>query len=106
MTEPRTCPRCGRETPDDAPRGLCPACLLGAALVGPGDASDQNPGLDADEPSMVGHTAADTRYLEGRPGTIGGETVELSSRESNAEAPPGPASTIRYFGDYEVQAEL
>jgi hypothetical protein len=33
MSEPQSCPRCGRELPDDAPGGLCPACLIGAALA-------------------------------------------------------------------------
>jgi hypothetical protein len=28
---PRVCPRCGKALAEDAPEGLCPACLLGAA---------------------------------------------------------------------------
>ena len=28
---PRLCPRCGKALAEDAPEGLCPACLLGAA---------------------------------------------------------------------------
>src|SRR5438132_11416722 len=27
-----SCPRCGAELPDDAPQGLCPKCMLAAAL--------------------------------------------------------------------------
>ena len=84
MTESQACPRCGRELPDDAPRGLCPACLLGAALASPGDTSDQTPGSDVDAPGEAGDTAADPRQAERRPGTIDGETVDLDSRGAGA----------------------
>jgi hypothetical protein len=67
------------------------ACLLGVALAAPGDTSDQSSGLDVHEPSMVGHTVADPRNLEGRLGTIGGETVELDLLESNSESTPESA---------------
>ncbi len=33
------CPKCQRPLPDDAPQGLCPACLLGAALPATADVS-------------------------------------------------------------------
>ncbi len=32
MSQRQTCPDCGSALPADAPRGLCPQCLLGAAL--------------------------------------------------------------------------
>ena len=32
MSPERTCPDCGARLPADAPRGLCPECLMGAAL--------------------------------------------------------------------------
>jgi eukaryotic-like serine/threonine-protein kinase len=32
MTELERCPQCGCEVPDDAPRGLCPVCMLGMVL--------------------------------------------------------------------------
>lgn len=34
MNTESTCPRCGAEVPDDAPRGLCPRCLINGALAG------------------------------------------------------------------------
>ena len=34
MNPERTCPDCGKALPADAPRGLCPQCLMGAALSG------------------------------------------------------------------------
>ena len=41
MTSDLTCPECGERLPADAPRGLCPACLLKAGL-----ASDTSEALD------------------------------------------------------------
>jgi WD40 repeat protein len=89
MTETRTCPRCGRELPDDAPRGLCPACLLGAALAGPPDVPDPASGSDA----------------EGNPGTLAA-TVTSDSQETDAGAALARRGTFHYFGDYEIQAEI
>src|SRR3954453_22793775 len=34
MNAEPTCPECGAELPQDALTGLCPRCLLGAALAG------------------------------------------------------------------------
>ena len=34
MAEKRSCPECGTSLPPDAPRGLCPRCLMGAAVGG------------------------------------------------------------------------
>jgi tRNA A-37 threonylcarbamoyl transferase component Bud32 len=34
MTTPRVCPQCGKPLPSDGPHGLCPECLLKAALPG------------------------------------------------------------------------
>ncbi|HEY5482154.1 MAG TPA: hypothetical protein VIL39_11785, partial [Verrucomicrobiae bacterium] len=32
-TEPRTCPSCGAVIPAKAPQGICPKCLMAAALA-------------------------------------------------------------------------
>ena len=101
MTEPLACPRCGRELPDDAPRGLCPACLLGAALAGPGDDLRSDPGLGRRGPSEVGDTAADPRRAEGRPGRSAKPST-FDSRESSADGVARGPATVRYFGDYEI----
>src|SRR4051794_30659416 len=98
MTEIPTCPRCGRELPYDAPRGLCPACLLGAALA---DDPNIDPGSDEKHPSVTGVIPAGLRP----PGALV-ETVTTDSRDADAAMPPAPGTNIRYFGDYEVQAEL
>jgi hypothetical protein len=102
MTENPTCPRCGRELPEDAPRGLCPACLLVAALAGPGD----DPGEIRGPDSEADDTAADPQHVDGRPGASDGETVNLDWCEPGAKDSPTPRATIRYFGDYELLAEV
>jgi len=33
MTTTRTCPECGAKVPDDAPEGLCPACLVQGGMA-------------------------------------------------------------------------
>ncbi len=32
MTTNYTCPECGKSLPENAPQGLCPACLMRAAI--------------------------------------------------------------------------
>src|SRR4051794_5157502 len=93
MTDVRACPRCGRELPDDAPRGLCPACLLGFALAGPGAASDPILGSDIEATVGTGETTGDRHQTEGRRGPIGDETVEREARESKAEEVPAAQET-------------
>src|SRR4051794_10295918 len=101
MTETQTCPRCGRTLPDDAPRGLCPACLLGAALRGPGDAVDEapEPGPDASRGEPGPATTA------GPPGMLAA-TAATEAPDRDDVSPLAPGAAVRYFGDYEVQAEL
>ena len=62
MSQERTCPRCGRQLPDDARPGACPACLLLAGLepgsreVGPLDASKDGEvtlGFESTSPGRV-----------------------------------------------------
>jgi WD40 repeat protein/tRNA A-37 threonylcarbamoyl transferase component Bud32 len=105
MTETRTCPRCGRVLPDDAPRGLCPACLLGAALAGPGITAGRHRSLDEVARSRDGDTATDPIQTDGRTGSVV-ETLSLVARDPDAAASPAPEATIRYFGDYELEAEI
>ncbi len=44
MKPQRTCPDCGATLPADAPRGLCPNCLMGAALPSTSPASHETTG--------------------------------------------------------------
>jgi tetratricopeptide (TPR) repeat protein len=90
MSDPQSCPRCGRELTDDAPRGLCPACLLGVALANSAETHGHGSktGDDSDETSDPSESRTD-------PSGSGGST--------NAET---TSATVRCFGDYEIQAEL
>jgi|GEM_PF-6861708 len=50
-SSPLTCPRCGAVLSADAPRGLCPACLV-AAHFGPGATSTETGAGDATAPPL------------------------------------------------------
>ncbi len=58
MSRTHSCPECGTPLPADTPGGLCPRCLMGAALaatqtVRPGPASDPAPeGRHVDDPGF------------------------------------------------------
>src|SRR5262249_11312457 len=106
MTETPTCPRCGRVLPEDAPRGLCPACLLGAALVGPDETADHAPSSDAGAADDSGDSAPGPHSTDARPGKPGGEIAGPDPQETEAVGGPALPATIRYFGDYELLAEL
>src|SRR4051812_40763753 len=99
MTANPTCPRCGRMLPEDAPRGLCPACLLAAAMGGPGDATDETSGPSSEEPGDAAGPSTTVGQSERLPETA-------TSDAQGLDAPLAPGSAVRYFGDYEVQAEL
>lgn len=50
MTETKTCPKCGKILPADAPVGVCPKCLLAAGLDSFGDEGiEQTEGLSSSE---------------------------------------------------------
>src|SRR4051794_19521324 len=93
MPEPITCPECGSCLPVDAPRGLCPACLLRAPV---GGVVDTGCGTTLDAASSI-EPAADN------PGSARlGRTVSLGEAADSREpsASPSPAIRVRYFGDY------
>ncbi|HUE14183.1 MAG TPA: protein kinase [Planctomycetaceae bacterium] len=82
MPEARLCPQCGAELPVDAPQGLCPQCLMKAALA------TQAATPDGSAPSQ---SLADNRTLP--------------PRTTNLSGPP-PRTKVRYFGDYEILEEI
>ena len=90
MSEPQSCPRCGRELNDDAPGGLRPSCLIGAALAASEETHAHSPST-ADDPDATTDPSVGRNDPSGNHGSTGTE-----------QAP----ATIRYFGDYEIQAEL
>ena len=65
MTKSPPCPRCGRDLPDDAPHGLCPACLIAVALAPPEDTVARESGIrsDADERTAPSEARSVTTFL-------------------------------------------
>ncbi|REJ87055.1 MAG: serine/threonine protein kinase [Planctomycetota bacterium] len=57
MSQIHSCPKCGAELPENAPRGLCPKCLIAAGF----DSRDEsmNPG-----DSSTGHTTSQPRPFQ------------------------------------------
>ena len=62
MAPKRLCPDCGSLVPADAPRGLCPECLLGAAVGG---------GTDGSSDATAAHTSASGGVLDSIAQTVG-----------------------------------
>src|SRR4051794_21577789 len=93
MPEPITCPECGSYLPVDAPRSLCPACLLRAAV---GEETDTGCGTTLDAASSTEPAADDPDSARI------GRTVSLGeAADSRDPSPsPSPAMRVRYFGDY------
>ena len=52
MADAKTCPKCSAELPGNAPSGICPKCLMLAALGSPEDSSEQSGG-SAFAPTMT-----------------------------------------------------
>jgi len=76
MEKNNTCPACGKALPADAPKGLCPACLIKAALPS----------------ASISATQA-----------VGGPQIEApETRTIN----PAAGMRVRYFGDYELLEEI
>ena len=80
MADADRCPNCGSELPHDAPKGLCPRCLL-------------RQGLDSDAFSLApGGTPAATMSLASGPD--GSSVLAEPGRERRARPPP-PAPRLR-----------
>ena len=89
---PRVCENCGEKIFGDAPKGLCPACVL---EIGLGPLADEAVG-DVD-PSAVAAYSAEAVAKAG----------SAKADDSGRPASPMPATTraaemLREFGDYEI----
>ena len=115
MTDPTICGRCGSPLSEDAPQGLCPACLLQVALVGQ---AEYNPEV-ADAATIPPTSAPATNYEPGsgdqtvdlgRGATTVAETVAPADAAVTTQATAEPVAAapgrLRYFGDYELIREL
>jgi eukaryotic-like serine/threonine-protein kinase len=98
MNPKRTCPDCGSILPDDAPRELCPQCLMGAALSA--DATDATGQYEPARPSVLDTIAQSI-----------GPVPRVLLRDTGPGEMPGPivrpdasggGSSIRYRIDGEI----
>ena len=112
MTDTNPCPRCGAERPADAPGGLCPRCLLQFGIGLGLSAAESSPDERDVEPQAVepgeGHadTDADTDAgAETDAGLAAVDRTELDEGQSEAGTLP-KGTSVRYFGDYELQRVL
>ena len=99
MPEPITCPECGSCLPVDAPRGLCPACLLRAAV-----GEDTDAGCDTTLDAAASTEPAADDQGPARPGRTRASGGGGGSRDPSVS--PSPAVRVRYFGDYELLDEI
>jgi WD40 repeat protein/tRNA A-37 threonylcarbamoyl transferase component Bud32 len=109
MADARACPDCGVPLPDDAPEGLCPACLLLAGLV----REQQATTVATNEPEPTGPTAGTELGDDALRKAREPETTAAWSAVGDAEAPTIALETtgavfgkVRYFGDYELLEEI
>ena len=105
MTDTNRCPICGTERPANAPDGLCPRCLMQQAMAGeiPGTSSDET----VDWPAAIDSTAtpnSDTDLVD-RTGDWSPDADRTTDAHGDSRGLPR-GTTIRYFGDYELQKEL
>ncbi len=93
MPEKKNCPRCGTELPANAPAGVCPKCLLQAGI---GDSIPE-----------VSHAATAATLLSGSSNPDAEPSLPLTVQDS--ERNPSsiePGAKLRYFGEYELLAEI
>jgi serine/threonine-protein kinase len=85
MKSERTCPDCGATLPADAPRGLCPQCLMGAALSGPASAPGGNGATGVHETAGAGKLATIAQTI--------GPVPRVLLRDTTPGEAPGPIVT-------------
>ena len=100
MAEPERCPGCLQPLPPDAPRGLCPACLLLRAMEGD---TAEPPGQDGPGSSTLDNSTPTREYIPG--------TSTVSYHEQATGAPgDGPAAPSlgfpEFVGRYQLEREI
>src|SRR5438105_1483461 len=93
MTEKTTCSNCGNELPTNAPAGVCPRCLLQAGML---ESSPERFG-DATDATILTDSTAAPDQTDDLP-TV--REVEFPN------AAPQTGEKVRYFGEYELLAEI
>lgn len=63
MTTPCVCPQCGKPLTSDGPQGLCPECLLKAALPGQSVLESAATGLHDSSPATAPEAGTHLKYF-------------------------------------------
>ncbi len=102
MSPKRTCPDCGSTLPDDAPRGLCPECLMGAAL--PRASTGRSAATNAFEPAESSVLATIARSIGPVPSVLLRDTAPGEEPGPIVKAPGHDDNdrSIRYRIDGEI----
>ncbi len=94
MTDSETCPNCGTELAANALVGGCPKCLLQAAM-------------GASSPDEVSSVNEATILSDRTDQSISPQQPAPTIRaESTSNATPETGTKVRYFGEYELLAEI
>lgn len=93
MTEKTNCHKCGTELPANAPAGVCPRCLLQAGM---GESSPEVASAEADATILTELTGPSDQ--ESDPPTVREDLFAKNAAEVGEK--------VRYFGEYELLAEI
>jgi len=94
----KICPDCGLTFPQNAPAGLCPACLLRAVMAAPEDPN-------ADKTIEKSSTASGKDFQVGTD-VPGNSVTAIYPSTILPDEYPEPGTKLRYFGDYELHEEI
>lgn len=103
MSEKLYCPDCGAPLAENAPAGLCPACLLMAGLS-PDAVPDESRGGTDSAPST--DAAGGSARTTAEPEATHAWLPTTRTRAALSRSAPTPIGTVRYFGDYELIEEI
>jgi eukaryotic-like serine/threonine-protein kinase len=120
MADANRCPSCGDQRPEDAPEGLCPRCLASQAVTGDTPARLGTTAESGPQSTETGRSAGPTDQDSMATRVPTPESIDEAARrtghwstdadlttDGNADSNQLPrGSTVRYFGDYEIQKEL
>jgi eukaryotic-like serine/threonine-protein kinase len=87
------CPNCGAPLPANAPAGVCPRCLLATGMGLSSPEADDDPEAEA------------TVLTDSAPAARDGGAPTLRDAPASQEVPE-TGEKVRYFGEYELLAEI
>src|SRR5688572_11827591 len=100
MREAVLCPQCGRTLPDDAPQGLCPACMMKLGLGS--EVSEQRTMPPAATSALEAATLPPQRQARAGEETVAPPDAEFATEPETVAPGPTPAAVP----GYDILAEL